>query len=261
MAGQEELLTTQQLQKLLQVDRTTIYRLARRGQIPALRIGGQWRFPRRAVEAWLQQQATVPTGEGVELAVSPTAGEVEPAPFPLECVQQIQDAFADLLGATLLVTDLGGRFLTEPSRPGGLWSWLLTFPHVRERIQARWRVLAGDPSLQPRFYPDDLGLLWARGLVRVGEGLRAMVLAGGLLPDVWPPTPEEVGRLAARLQVPESGLYERLHQAPRLDEAGRRRLLTFVQRIADILAHITAEQAALQARLRRIAQLATLEEE
>lgn len=41
-----ELLTTKELQDVLHVDRTTIYRMAESGRIPAVKVGNQWRFPR-----------------------------------------------------------------------------------------------------------------------------------------------------------------------------------------------------------------------
>ena len=47
------LLTADEVQALLRVNRRTIYRLANAGTLPAARIGRQWRFPRREIEAWL----------------------------------------------------------------------------------------------------------------------------------------------------------------------------------------------------------------
>jgi len=59
-----DFLTTRQLQEILHVDRTTIYRMADGGRIPAVKVGNQWRFPRRSIEGWLKTQnavgATVP---------------------------------------------------------------------------------------------------------------------------------------------------------------------------------------------------------
>jgi excisionase family DNA binding protein len=52
----EELLTTRQLQDLLQVDRVTIYRMLADGRLRGFKVGGQWRLPRRQIEAWLQAQ-------------------------------------------------------------------------------------------------------------------------------------------------------------------------------------------------------------
>ncbi|MBI2350973.1 MAG: helix-turn-helix domain-containing protein [Deltaproteobacteria bacterium] len=40
----EEILTASQVAALLQVHLRTVYNLARRGQIPAIKFGGGWRF-------------------------------------------------------------------------------------------------------------------------------------------------------------------------------------------------------------------------
>jgi excisionase family DNA binding protein len=40
-----ELLTTREVQSLVRLNRITIYRLIREGEFPAIKVGGQWRFP------------------------------------------------------------------------------------------------------------------------------------------------------------------------------------------------------------------------
>jgi excisionase family DNA binding protein len=54
------MLTAQQVQDLLDVDASTVYRMAGDGRLPAVRIGRQWRFPAAAIEALLAP-AGVPT--------------------------------------------------------------------------------------------------------------------------------------------------------------------------------------------------------
>ena len=46
---------------LLHVSPTTVYRLVREGRLPAVRVGGQWRFRREDCEGWLDGRA-VPSG-------------------------------------------------------------------------------------------------------------------------------------------------------------------------------------------------------
>lgn len=52
---QEELLTTQQVAHYLKVDKFTIYRLVAKKQMPAFRVGNQWRFKRSILEHWLHK--------------------------------------------------------------------------------------------------------------------------------------------------------------------------------------------------------------
>lgn len=51
-----DLFTAQQLAEYLQLSKRTIYRLVERNQIPAVRVGGQWRFPKSAVDYWLDMR-------------------------------------------------------------------------------------------------------------------------------------------------------------------------------------------------------------
>ncbi|MCB1060289.1 MAG: helix-turn-helix domain-containing protein [Calditrichaeota bacterium] len=57
----EEYLTTAEAAALLKVSKSTVRMLAREGQLPAVRVGVQWRIPHEAPELWLyrQKQAAV----------------------------------------------------------------------------------------------------------------------------------------------------------------------------------------------------------
>ena len=49
----DHFLTTEEVLDYLQVNIRTIYRLIRRGEIPAVRVGRQWRFRKPDIDAWL----------------------------------------------------------------------------------------------------------------------------------------------------------------------------------------------------------------
>ena len=53
----EDLMTTTELAEYLRVDRITIYRYLRENKIPALRVGGRWRFKQKDIDEWLTTQA------------------------------------------------------------------------------------------------------------------------------------------------------------------------------------------------------------
>lgn len=52
----QPLLTAREVARLLDINEITVYRLARKGQLPALKVGGQWRFGREALEDWMTRQ-------------------------------------------------------------------------------------------------------------------------------------------------------------------------------------------------------------
>ena len=43
----------------------TIYRLAKNGLIPALKVGRRWRFKKATLDEWLSSKKTVLTGDNI----------------------------------------------------------------------------------------------------------------------------------------------------------------------------------------------------
>jgi len=52
-----DLMTVPEVANYLRVTRKTIYRLLGRGDIPATKVGHQWRFAKTAIDEWLQRQS------------------------------------------------------------------------------------------------------------------------------------------------------------------------------------------------------------
>lgn len=52
-------LTANELAAMLGVDRKTVYDGARRGEIPSVRVGRRFLFPREAIDAWLSGRSSV----------------------------------------------------------------------------------------------------------------------------------------------------------------------------------------------------------
>ena len=55
-----DLMTTKELAEYLQLDRMTIYKLLKSGDIPANRVGHQWRFFRADIDTWIRTQKVNP---------------------------------------------------------------------------------------------------------------------------------------------------------------------------------------------------------
>ena len=67
----ETFLTTEEVLEYLQVNLRTVYRLIKAGKIPAVRVGRQWRFRKRDIDAWLDSQR--PRGGSRAAAAAPAA--------------------------------------------------------------------------------------------------------------------------------------------------------------------------------------------
>ena len=67
----ETFLTTEEVLEYLQVNLRTVYRLIKAGKIPAVRVGRQWRFRKRDIDAWLDSQR--PRGGSRAAAAAPAS--------------------------------------------------------------------------------------------------------------------------------------------------------------------------------------------
>jgi len=255
-----DLLTTKQLQEILQVDRTTIYRMADSGRIPAIKVGNQWRFPSQQIETWLQSQSSTvsiintPANDGESVAADIELRQL----FPIECIQLVQDSFADILQVMILVTDMDGDLITEPSNACGFFVAADESPEARKRCLENWVRMAHEPALTPRFVRSHLGLLCARGLIPVDGEIKAMLVLGGIAPKQWPPEENELHEIADDLGLSVNTLEDHVNDVHTLSEEAQEIVLPFVQRIADILAHIVNERNDLFQRLNRIAEITKL---
>ena len=54
----EQLLTLEQVADYFNVDRFTIYRLLAQKELPAFKVGNQWRFKKKMIEDWLRKNSS-----------------------------------------------------------------------------------------------------------------------------------------------------------------------------------------------------------
>jgi excisionase family DNA binding protein len=97
----EVFLTTEEVLEYLQVNLRTVYRLIKAGKIPAVRVGRQWRFRKRDIDAWLDSQR--PDRSAAERAPGPPA----PSRTARRRVLVVDDeaSIRDLLSKTLALAE------------------------------------------------------------------------------------------------------------------------------------------------------------
>ena len=91
----DHFLTTEEVLDYLQVNLRTVYRLIKAGKIPAVRVGRQWRFRKRDIDAWLDSSRQTGRGEGKD----------RPGDRPRILVVDDEQAVGDLLAKTLTMAD------------------------------------------------------------------------------------------------------------------------------------------------------------
>ncbi len=193
----DKLLTTRELVDLLHLDRVTIYKMVKDGELPALRVGGQWRFAEEAVNAWLKRRR----GEAPAASTAPPSPEPEPTHFtltdlvPLPTLQTIQNQFSELLGVSSFITDLEGQPLAPCSRCSRFCQIIHTRPEGMLACQASWRAISRAGQEGAEVHTCHAGIQYASAPIIVAGQRLGMVTAGQFLTD--PPDPAAFAAQAA----------------------------------------------------------------
>lgn len=215
-------LTARDVESLVRVDRSTIYRMAETGRLPAIKVGRQWRFPADAVDKWLR------------------ASEKGPGQSPASSItQDIADLFADLYGVMVVVTDIAGNPITEVSNPCGYFSAVSGEADALDRCIAEWNTLGEEHDFEPRLRPSHLGFLCTRAFIRHGNELTGMIISGGIAPESWPPPQAEIERIATESRAPLSVIEQNIAEVHRATPDDQERLLAAVPILARHLAALT----------------------
>jgi excisionase family DNA binding protein len=253
MADMNELLTAHEVQDLLKIDRTTVYRMLKDGRLTGVKVGQQWRFARQDVDALLA--GTHPD----EPSIAHRPADV----LPLHCIQPIQDVFAEIAGVGAVTTAPDGEPLTALSNGCRFCALIQSSESGRRACIASWRRLAEHPERQPTFVACHAGLQYARARIEIDGELAALLIAGQFYADA--PDTDEVGhrieQLAAAHGIDARALAEAARAIPTLDQRMREQIGTWLERVAQTFETIGHERAELMGRLRRIAAMSTLDPE
>lgn len=200
---QHDLLTADDVTRMLRIDKSTAYRMAEDGRLPAFKVGRQWRFRAADVASVLGH---VPAGRS-------------PEPFDLDRATALCALVADLHGVMVLLTDLDGRPLSGVMNPNEYFALLSTDPSVVDACTTEWRDYAADADLRPRLLDSHLGFGCVRAFIREGDRLAGMVMAGGIALTTAP-DPDLVEALAGAHGIDPGVLLETASALPFLDEHG-----------------------------------------
>jgi excisionase family DNA binding protein len=203
------LLRAEQVGRMLGVDRSTVYRMAENGRLPAVKVGRQWRF--RADQIELLLGASGADLEGHEPAGRHALQLSLPSTLPLV------ELSAQILGVMFVVTDMDGEPAVDVINPCPWFTEHWNEPELLATCLADWKELARDPDFGMRFHTGPLNVDCARVFIRLGSQLVGMLVAGGIDPTGEDPR----------------GLY-------RLSAEGRARVLAALPMIAAKISRISA---------------------
>ncbi len=251
----DDLLTTKQLQDLLQVDRITIYRMLSDGRLHGFKVGGQWRFSRQEIEAWLQEQSRL-SGP-----IAPTPSDKATSPtsqvLPVSCIQAIQDVCAEALDIAAITTDLDGQLLSSISNSCEYCRLILSSAEGQRRCAATWRQ-----STAGQIGHCHAHLLCVSASIRVGAGPVAVVAGCQFATDaavssgqLWRSV---IPAIASDLSLAEPDLRSAAGSVRIVPEDHVQRISRLIVRVADTFSEIGQERLALLSRLQHIAEMSRI---
>lgn len=204
------LLSAEEVERMLGIDKSTVYRMAADGRLSAIKVGRQWRFPADPLRELLTAAgaSSLPEVSRSDPPAISEAGIIEP----------IVDLAARLLGVMMVATDMEGTPLTSVANPCPWFAARQDDPEVLAQCIDDWRGLAQGIDFEPHLVLGSHGFECARVYIREGSRLVGMVLAGGILPT----------------DSNTSGLYV-------LDGEARAHLLAALPRVATTISRIIAQ--------------------
>lgn len=251
MQEQTAYLTTRQLQELLQVDRLTIYRLLDAGEIPAFKIGRQWRFDSREIKRWLGEQSDLQSLENERN--EPQSASEPSKQLPLALIQRLQDSFAQTLGLSLVIVTNQAQDLTEVSNQQPLEELLQTssegISYLAELRKRAWDRSALEES------QSCLGVLWHT--LQLGEEQEGLVCCGPIIyAEHKQALASELDQMVAATGFASETLNELMLKTPTLPPKERAQIAGVLASLALAIESLIVQQQSFQQHLQKIAALA-----
>jgi len=248
-----ELISAKQVQEMLQVDRITVYRMLKDGRLKGVKVGKQWRFQRNAIETLMKVGTQDKDFPGVKYSPSDL--------LPVQCIQAIQDVFAEMNAIGSVTTDPAGEPITEISNSCEFCNLILASPSGRQACIKSWYELAQTPKGDPQFYQCHAGFQYARGRIELQGSLTAIQVAGQFHNS--PPAPEDIAgriqQLGEKHGIDRDALTKaakslRILNSQRQIEVGK-----WLKKVAHTFEIIAQERAELLGRLKNIAAMSSFE--
>lgn len=254
----DRLLTTRELQEHLQLDRVTIYRMVKEGELPALRVGGQWRFSSEAIDGWLTGRQDEPSPKPVRRETAPDLASLQLDDLiDIATLQTIQNQFAQLVGVAAFITDLEGQPFAPCSRCSRFCQTIHSRPEGMAACQASWRSIANLDQEGAAIHVCHAGIQYASAPVSVGEQRLGLVTAGQFFTESPDPAAFRQRALVTgeRLSISGEALAEAMDSISVISQDQAMQITNLLQTIANAISSIGYQGYQARQTLARIAEL------
>jgi excisionase family DNA binding protein len=246
-----ELLTTKQIQDLLQVDRITVYRMLNDGRLKGVKIGNQWRFPQSEFDRLTGEQAG-------ELIVESNFTSI--SDFPSDCVQNVQEIFAGILDVGAVTVAVSGEPLTQPTFCNPFCKLMLANPNSRTACQASWKKIALKTTGTAPVQICHAGLSYLRSSIKTENRTVAWLVAGQFyISNPMKENEEErIIHLAYKFGFTQTELLNAAQKIPVIKVGQLEKVQEWTPKVASTVQSILHERSDLTSRLQHIAEISTI---
>lgn len=243
-----EFLTTKQIQELLQVDRTTVYRMLSDGRLSGIKIGNRWRFVKAKIDDLFTEPAPA-----VELAPA-----ISFDVLPLTCLQGMQTVAAEAIGVGAITTDTAGKPLTKMSHPCRFCQLIYDSEKGRAACLANYAQLA---HLAGSAFPQitcHAGLHCIGGEIKINGAKTAVFIVGQFKSSTGLNHRPHTEQLANECGLDADDLAAAAAEIPVFDQAEQQKVADWLPKLTRTLSEIGQERAELLDRLKRIAAMSAV---
>jgi excisionase family DNA binding protein len=241
-----DFLTAKQVIELLNVDRTTLYRMIKENRIKGFKVGSNWRFPAGEINAIMNGKAS-DSFPPVE-----TPKEV----LPVHCIQPIQEVFSDIIGVAALTTDPDGNPITEISNSCSFCKMIMSSDAGREACRNSWKNLRFSNDGKPVFNTCHAGLKYSGASIKLENTEEAKLITGQYF--VSKPNADyfiKVKSLAKHFGLDSKELLSAAKEVKVLDERTKSVMAKWMLKIAKSFEQMAVERKELLNKLKNIAEI------
>lgn len=243
-----EYLTTSQVQELLQVDRTTVYRMLSDGRLSGVKIGNRWRFYKAKIDDLL-------TETSLTVASIPT---VSFDVLPPTCLQGMQSVSADAIGIGAIVTDAVGEPLTQMSNPCRFCKLIYESEKGRAACRADFSLIAHRAGSTLPQITCHAGLQCIGAPIMINGVKTAVFIAGQYKSPAQQNHKQHIQQLADAYNLDAAELAAAAAEIPMFDRTQQQKVADWLPKLTSTLSEIGQERAELLDRLQRIAAMSAV---
>ncbi|MCA9892126.1 MAG: PocR ligand-binding domain-containing protein [Anaerolineae bacterium] len=263
----DQLLTTKEVEHLVQLNRVTIYRLIRTEGFPALKVGGQWRFPKEEVENWIADHGRVTeTHHGPQIVGLDDEHDVSLDVEPAELLRSIEiisllEAFSFTVELSIAVFDIDGKMLVDyPGYQHPFCQFVRQIDPTHGSCFGRHHLLLDEKHTQesPVAFDDIPGLHYLQAPIWTDQVQVGYIVMGPLVMENSDPELVRHGleTLAKRYSASSDGLIKQFETVRRFSNDQVRILTTLLSQIVSNMLEVVHRRTDAVQRLNTIARLA-----